>query len=81
MYVLKSVKALTLCTFLFLISVSECYIRDPGSTVIPTEGEIWPKPQVQDKSDEYLVVRPQYFNFQVGVENLNTTYLKTKQII
>lgn len=60
---------LTLCNFLCLLLTSECYIVDPGPRVIATKGEIWPKPQFQIKTNDYLIVKPQNFNFKVGILN------------
>ncbi|CAG9813344.1 unnamed protein product [Phaedon cochleariae] len=43
----------------------ESYIEKPGPRYVATKGEPWPKPQTQIKNDEYFVLRPQFFEFQV----------------
>lgn len=56
---------LTAFNVIVLISIGDCYIRDPGPQVFATNGEIWPKPQLQSKSEKFLVIQPQFFEFQV----------------
>lgn len=57
---------LTLFSIIYSLSIGDCYIRDPGPRVIATKGEIWPKPQFQIKTENYLVVRPKLFQFKVS---------------
>ena len=36
-----------------------------GPWVHPTAGQVWPKPQMQDTSDNFMILRPSTFQFQV----------------
>ncbi|XP_071446906.1 beta-hexosaminidase subunit alpha-like [Hetaerina americana] len=38
----------------------------PGPNVIPTRGQIWPKPLKRTEEDGYLVVRPSAFSFKIN---------------
>lgn len=54
-----------LATIVLFGAICEGYIEHPGPKVIATKGEVWPKPQVQEKSEDYKIIRPHIFNFQV----------------
>ncbi|KAJ8980186.1 hypothetical protein NQ317_011431 [Molorchus minor] len=70
-----SIKTNMIVRFICVVLVVLCsdgyhgYIVDPGPTIKATKGEVWPKPQSQDKYDSYFVVRPQVFEFKVLTEN------------
>ncbi|RZC34075.1 Glyco hydro 20 domain containing protein [Asbolus verrucosus] len=49
-------------TLLIVAIVAVCD-ADLGPDVIATKGEVWPKPQRQEKSQNYFIVQPQTFNF------------------
>ncbi|KAF7277868.1 hypothetical protein GWI33_009122 [Rhynchophorus ferrugineus] len=48
---------------LYLIGLSKAYIVNPGPLYVATKGEIWPRPQQQQKSDDYFVLSPRDFQF------------------
>lgn len=37
-----------------------------GRWILPTVGQVWPKPQQQTSSETFFVLRPTMFQFQVG---------------
>jgi hexosaminidase len=39
-----------------------CYATEPA--IKPTKGDVWPKPQEQETSENYLVLRPHTFSFK-----------------
>lgn len=47
------------------VSFSYTYNILPGPSVKATKGEIWPKPLEQIKSNDYYILRPALFKFQV----------------
>ncbi|RZC35144.1 beta-hexosaminidase subunit alpha-like [Asbolus verrucosus] len=51
--------------FITLTLIVASHAIDPGPAVIATKGEVWPKPQQQQKSSDYLVIRPHIFSFKV----------------
>ncbi|KAJ8925860.1 hypothetical protein NQ315_009712 [Exocentrus adspersus] len=60
-------------SFLFLLV--NCYIIDPGPTVIATKGEVWPKPYSQQNSSKYYGFRPVLFQFTLTTDN-NCNFLQ-----
>lgn len=40
-------------------------LPDSGRWVIPTVGEVWPKPQQQTSTENIFILRPSTFQFQV----------------
>lgn len=50
-------------TVLLLVTVGLASAGFPR--VIPTVGEIWPRPQMIEKADTYMVLRPGTFNFSI----------------
>lgn len=36
-----------------------------GPWVHPTAGQVWPQPQMQDTSNDFMVLRPNIFQFEV----------------
>jgi hypothetical protein len=41
-------------------------IPDYGRWLVPTVGDVWPKPQQQTFSSDYFILRPTLFNFKVN---------------
>ncbi len=41
-----------------------------GAWTRPTSGEVWPKPQLQKSFDSFMVLRPNFFQFQVSQPRL-----------
>jgi hexosaminidase len=61
-----------------------CYAAEPA--IKPTKGEVWPKPQQQETSEDYLVLRPHTFSFKgpanIGCPNfLNDAFTRYWTII
>lgn len=48
-----------------VLAFVEGYIVEPGPVVHATSGEVWPLPQVQEKSKDFFSVRPTVFKFKV----------------
>ncbi|RZC43288.1 Glyco hydro 20 and/or ETC C1 NDUFA4 domain containing protein [Asbolus verrucosus] len=44
--------------------LAACDAVKPGPVVTATKGEVWPKPQLQEKSQDYFIIRPQAFRFK-----------------
>ncbi|KAL5279992.1 HEXB.2 family protein [Megaselia abdita] len=53
---------------LLLLSIINCYIIDgPGPTTRPTVGQLWPKPQKEErKTGQYVAIDPKNFNFVIS---------------
>nr|XP_022921143.1 beta-hexosaminidase subunit beta-like isoform X1 [Onthophagus taurus] len=64
------------------LHLSESWIVDPGPTVIATKGEVWPKPQGQEKYEEYFHLDKSQFKFSSTgktcslLEDATTRYYK-----
>jgi hexosaminidase len=61
-----------------------CYAAEPA--IKPTKGEVWPKPQEQETSENYLVLQPHTFSFKgpanIGCPNfLNDAFTRYWTII
>lgn len=54
--------------FMICISLNaiDCWIVDPGPLVIATKGEVWPEPQIYNKSEDFLILRPKYFKIKIN---------------
>ncbi|XP_060535041.1 beta-hexosaminidase subunit alpha-like [Cylas formicarius] len=69
---------------LFFVTV-EGYVVNPGPLVVATRGEVWPKPQSQNSSENYFILRPKQFQFKVNdasceiLENAFERYWKILQ--
>ncbi|KAF5291376.1 hypothetical protein FQA39_LY03527 [Lamprigera yunnana] len=53
---------------LFNLITINAYTVEPGPLVPATKGEVWPKPQEQNHSVEFYVVRPEVFKFKIVAE-------------
>jgi hexosaminidase len=60
-----------------LVAIFSCSSAiNPGPVVQATKGEVWPKPQQQEKSQDFFVIRPHTFSFEVRRSvNLKFEYL------
>jgi hexosaminidase len=48
-----------------LVAIFSCSSAiNPGPVVHATKGEVWPKPQQQEKSQDFFVIRPHTFSFK-----------------
>ena len=50
-------------------------IPDYGRWLIPTVGDVWPKPQQQTFSSDYFILRPTLFNFKVTIYKIVAFFL------
>lgn len=48
----------------FFILISG-YIVDPGPVVKASKGAVWPKPKYQIVNEQFSIIRPSVFNFEV----------------
>ena len=58
---------LVLCSFSSYSNALPFEIPDFGRWILPTTGEVWPKPQSQFSQPSFLVLRPESFQFLVYV--------------
>ncbi|VEN54407.1 unnamed protein product [Callosobruchus maculatus] len=69
---------------LLIVLIRAALSSKPGPQVLSTDGEVWPKPQKQEKFDQYYVVDAQLFEFQPDVRNcqiLDKAFLRYQRII
>nr|CAH7712805.1 unnamed protein product [Callosobruchus chinensis] len=73
-----------LCCALLTVLIRAALSSIPGPQVLATEGEVWPKPQKQEKSYQYYVVDAQLFEFKPDFRNcqiLDKAFLRYQRII
>lgn len=52
---------------LYIVQSEISFIVEPGALVVPTKGGVWPKPENQIVQDEYFIIQPSIFRFQVCI--------------
>nr|CAI5869534.1 unnamed protein product [Callosobruchus analis] len=69
---------------LLTVLIRAALSANPGPETLATDGEVWPKPQKQEKFDQYYVVDAQLFEFKPDARNceiLDKAFLRYQGII